>query len=75
MTTVETRPDPPSAVEAVRNLVGEISGQRGLVELRDQILTGSATPEATTKKEKSPVLDPGQAVRTEPGHVRHGHPR
>lgn len=43
--------DPPSAVEAVRDLVGEITLQLGLVELRDQILAGSATPEAATKKE------------------------
>ena len=38
---------------------GEITRQRGLVELRDQILTGSATPKATTKKEKSSDPGPG----------------
>jgi hypothetical protein len=43
--------EPPSAVEAVRDLVGEITLQLGLVELRDQILAGSATAEAATKKE------------------------
>jgi len=32
-------------------LVGEITLQLGLVELRDQILAGSATPEAATKEE------------------------
>jgi len=38
-------------VEAVRDLVGDITLQLGLVELRDQILTGSATAEAVTKEE------------------------
>jgi hypothetical protein len=41
----------PSAVEAVRDLVGEITMQLGLVELKNQILAGSATADAATKKE------------------------
>jgi hypothetical protein len=41
----------PSAVEAVRDLVGEITLQLGLVELKNQILAGSATADAATKKE------------------------
>lgn len=43
--------DPPSAVEALRDLVGEITLQLGLVELKDQILAGRTTAESATKKE------------------------
>ena len=43
--------EPPTAAEAVRDLVGEITLQLGLVELKNQILSGSATAESATKKE------------------------
>jgi hypothetical protein len=46
--------EPPPAIEAVRDLVGEITLQLGLVELKDQILAGATTPEAATRREKGP---------------------
>lgn len=41
----------PPAVESLREMVGEITLQLGLVELRDQILANTTTPAAATKKE------------------------
>ena len=43
--------DPPSALDALRDLVGEITLQLGLVELKDQILAGRSTAESATRKE------------------------
>ncbi len=43
---------PPNAAQAVRDFVGEMTMQLGLVELRDQILAGSATAAQVTQKER-----------------------
>jgi hypothetical protein len=43
---------PPTAVESVREFVGEITMQYALVELKDQILSGAMTGQQATYKEK-----------------------
>lgn len=43
---------PPSAVESVRDLIGEMTLQIGLVELRDQILANQTTGQDATRKER-----------------------
>ena len=43
---------PPSPVQAVRDFVGEMTMQLGLVELRDQILRGAATTSQVVQKER-----------------------
>lgn len=43
---------PPSAVESVRDLIGEMTMQIGLVELRDQILASQTTGQDATRKER-----------------------
>ncbi len=43
---------PPSAAESVRNFIGEITLQYGLVELKDQILSGATTGRQATYKEQ-----------------------
>lgn len=45
-----TQPDQ-TTVESLRDMIGEITLQLGLVELTDQILANTTTPAAATKKE------------------------
>jgi hypothetical protein len=42
---------PPSAAESVRDFIGEITLQYGLVELQDQILSGATSGQQATYKE------------------------